>query len=885
MKKVSILICTFFCLTSLTYTQAIPNFSTHVCSRVTQIQDSMPHPASRETSQNNRRSVPCLYDSAEDFASLTQAQLFNYLVSEDDPFECVYRQLFDFNTSASPSVFTSANVNYVALNGIALANSYNGSDNNGLYGIISYLSIASQMSTYHGLNYTTTTWNRIKTLAKAITTNPNSLSETSLSLRINAEMYNTMSASEVNDMQELIPYTKTLLDKLANDSYTQVNSLYDYYYCYYFILDVYFRFAPNNSEHIGELVSQPALIQSLGEVATNMNLNDDTFQFFDDISSFSVSALARYAAAPELASVITPVLNDVTESYPEYSVHWTTAAIALVTNDLPFHLDEDVIISNLEASLLPNNFEFDNGKFIISTPLTFEESKSLYEGAQQVKAQFFSLLQDDTPLIGDTNDTIRVKLYGSPADYQNYNGILYDVNYPNSGGVYIEAYGTFYTYQRTPEESTYTVEELFRHEYTHYLQGRYIVPGIWGGSPYYDDNRLVWFEEGMAQFLAGSTASQGVLGLNVVRNVLVNESSYQSLTDVFNSSYSSGNFNAFYIYGPMVWSSWYQDNKSFIKDLFGYIRNSQLNLFDSTIDGLRNNTQENTHYHQHIGQQVAQADLWQTPSTSILLAEDVDFASADMLQNAVMTANNQLTQIDVTFNGPDEDRRFEITASVPLASGMTIEQLTADAEMKLNTLIQNLAMQSSINSFSYSTGYVTDIQAGPIATAVFHLMGPANEGCGEADKDQMSSKSFSTYAQLFAPNIRPRKHQFRYRELDESIWIELAETAVQVQRVDNIFSLQGYEYQIRYECEADNWSTYSDSKTFYQCPDQRDLSNLPLTFDASFRAAFKVISAGSVQSQAKIEFVAGGYVDILPGFEVVSGGELLIDTENCNLRH
>lgn len=886
MNKVSILICAFLCLHSSIYTQAIPNFSSHVCSRVTHIEDSMPHPASRETDNSNRRAASCPYNSAQDYATLTRPELLSYLVSEADPFECVYRQLFDFNTSSSPTVFTNAKVNYIALYGLSYANSYNGVDNNGLHGIISYLSIASQMSTYHGQTYTATTWNRIKTLAKAIINNPNSLSESNLSLRIIAEMYNTMAAAEVNDMAELIPFTKILLDNLANDSYTQVNSLYDYYYCYYFILDVYFRFAPNNSLHIDNVVSYPGLIQSLGNVATNMNLNDDVYQYFDDISSFSVNSLARYAAWPDLATSVSPELEGITDAYPEYSVHWTTAAIALVTNDLPFYLEEEDILSNLEAAILPNNFEFDEGKFIISTPLAFEESKSLYEGAQQVKAQFFSLLQDDTPLSGDTNDTIRVKLYGTPSDYQNYNGILYDVNYPNSGGVYIEAYGTFYTYQRTAEESTYTVEELFRHEYTHYLQGRFLVPGVWGASPYYDDNRLVWFEEGMAQFLAGSTASQGVLGLNVVRDVLVNETSYQSLTDVFNSSYSSGNFNAYYIYGPMLWSSWYENNKSFIKDIFGYLRNSELSLFDSVIDYYKNSTQENNDYHQHIGQQVAQPSLWQTPSTTILLSEDVDFASADMLHDAVVVANNQLNQVTVDFTGPDEDRRFEISGSIPLASGnMTIEQLTANAEMLLNSLIQDLSTQSSINSFAFTTGYVTNIQPGPNASAEFHLLGPANEGCGEADKDMMTSKAFSTYANLYAPDISPLKHQFRYRELDETVWTELNITSARTQRVDNIFSLQGYEYQIRMECEGNNWSSYSDSKTFYQCPGQRDLSNLSLDFDASFRAESKITYAGSIRSTASVEFVAGDFVDILAGFEVVSGGELLIDMEDCSIRH
>ena len=62
-------------------------------------------------------------------------------------------------------------------------------------------------------------------------------------------------------------------------------------------------------------------------------------------------------------------------------------------------------------------------------------------------------------------------IYNSPAEYQ-FNRQLYGYE-TNNGGLYIEGTGTFFTYERTPEESIYSLEELFRHEFTHYLQGRY----------------------------------------------------------------------------------------------------------------------------------------------------------------------------------------------------------------------------------------------------------------------------------------------------------------------------------------------------------------------------------------------------------------------------
>ena len=92
-------------------------------------------------------------------------------------------------------------------------------------------------------------------------------------------------------------------------------------------------------------------------------------------------------------------------------------------------------------------------------------------------------------------------IYNSTAEYQ-FNRQLYGYE-TNNGGLYIEGTGTFFTYERTPEESIYSLEELFRHEFTHYLQGRYEVPGYGDKGKYMKMKRLSWFEEGNAEFLQG----------------------------------------------------------------------------------------------------------------------------------------------------------------------------------------------------------------------------------------------------------------------------------------------------------------------------------------------------------------------------------------------
>ena len=63
---------------------------------------------------------------------------------------------------------------------------------------------------------------------------------------------------------------------------------------------------------------------------------------------------------------------------------------------------------------------------------------------------------------GHADDVLTMVIYNSPDEYQ-FNRQLYGYE-TNNGGIYIEGTGTFFTYERTPQQSIYSLEELFRHE-------------------------------------------------------------------------------------------------------------------------------------------------------------------------------------------------------------------------------------------------------------------------------------------------------------------------------------------------------------------------------------------------------------------------------------
>jgi hypothetical protein len=175
-------------------------------------------------------------------------------------------------------------------------------------------------------------------------------------------------------------------------------------------------------------------------------------------------------------------------------------------------------------------------------------------------------------------------VYGSRADYENFHGFLFAMD-TNNGGIYIERDGTFYTYERTQNDSIYTLEELLRHEYTHYVLSRYTVPGMWGDAPYYSNDRLTWFDEGAAEFFAGSTQADGVLHRkNKIEGVRNDGANRMTTSEIVTATY--GNFR-FYDYATAMMYFLSEKRPATFAGLFQTLRNGDVAGFDALVNGLK----------------------------------------------------------------------------------------------------------------------------------------------------------------------------------------------------------------------------------------------------------------------------------------------------------
>ena len=255
------------------------------------------------------------------------------------------------------------------------------------------------------------------------------------------------------------------------------------------------------------------LINKLKAFAVNTNLNAN-YVWVPNNAAWALGVI--YQNINGMKNAALAALTDVVTTQPALTEPYLWAVKGL-TRDMDCKLLSNAqticksnVVMQLEAQLFTNTYNFDDGAFVVKTPLPLADIQPLYHAQKQVESQFNRITETIPPLNGDPNPVLTMVIYGSLSDYTKYHSFLYNLP-TNNGGIYIEQTGTFYTYQRTPQQSTYTLEDLFRHEYVHFLVGRFLIEGLWGQAPIYANDAMVWFDEGLAEFLAWSTDVYGVL--------------------------------------------------------------------------------------------------------------------------------------------------------------------------------------------------------------------------------------------------------------------------------------------------------------------------------------------------------------------------------------
>ncbi|MFG2876921.1 collagenase [Streptomyces sp. NPDC048337] len=320
---------------------------------------------------------------------------------------------------------------------------------------------------------------------------------------------------------------------------------------------------------------------------------------------------------------------------------------------------------DIEKMLFPNTYTYDNGGIKVRTALDRATVDQLYYASKQVKAQYHRVLGTDQPLAGDPNSSLNIVLYASRADYVTYQTMLYGYG-TNNGGMYIENGATFYTYQRrVPQDSSLTLEELFRHEYTHYLNGRYAVPGFFGEGPWYEGDRTTAMDEGTAEFFDGATRDNGIAVRKSLVKGIINDTAgggpRMSVEQLLHATYDGDGFR-FYNYAGTFFEFLWTEKPSLLREMYTHLRNDDVAAYDAWRHRMGSDTYLQRDYDRFLDAQIAKVDQLFVPNTSFTPNERLRDSALANVKSSFATATYNTP--DCVENGDAGKRRFTCTGRI-----------------------------------------------------------------------------------------------------------------------------------------------------------------------------------------------------------------------------
>ncbi|MFD7230266.1 collagenase [Streptomyces sp. NPDC059881] len=384
---------------------------------------------------------------------------------------------------------------------------------------------------------------------------------------------------------------------------------------------------------------------------------------------------------------------------------------------------------DIEREIFPHTYTYDSGAIKVRTGLDRATVDQLYYASKQVKAQFHRVLGAEQPLTGDPNTSLNIVLYGSRADYEVYHPVLTGMGTEN-GGVYIERGATFYTYQRrVPQDSSLTLEELFRHEYVHYLNGRWAVPGYFGEGPWYSADRTTAMDEGTAEFFDGATRDDGIaVRKSLVQGVIDDTAGggpRMTVNQLLHATYDGDGFR-FYDYAGTFFEFLWTERPSLLREMYGLLRADDPAGFDAWRTRLGADPALQRDYDRFLDTQIADVDDLFVPNTTYTPNDRLRDTAADAVRASFAAA----TQADpaCTENGDPGKRRFTCTGRITanLSDAGNPDLVFKDMSETVDYFILDRAAPASTNlaDMNCSFGPVEIWSNGRAGTSTYRCEGP-----------------------------------------------------------------------------------------------------------------------------------------------------------------
>lgn len=448
----------------------------------------------------------------------------------------------------------------------------------------------------------------------------------------------------------------------------------------------------------------------------------------------AVAEYGRFGQIPPLKPAITAdlgaLLDLTTSAFGQFSDPWVK--VVGWANTYGVCAQFNVCTDQIEARLFPNTYRYDNGAIEVHTALDKATVDQMYYASKQVKTQYFRVLGTDVPLAGDVNSTLHIHLYASRADYEVYHPLLTGMG-TNNGGIYIENGATFYTYQRrVPQDSTLTLEELFRHEYTHYLNGRWAVPGYFGDDRWYHDDMTTAMDEGTAEFFDGSTRDQGILvRKSLVAKLAQDEAAgipRMTVRELIHAKYGDTPAFHFYNYAGTFFEFLWQKHPSLIREMYGYQRADDPAGFEGWRNKVSDDAALNAEYSAFLDAQIKNLANLYVPSTSFTANGSLKYALPSEVQRAFAKATGARPGCKDNGDWNNKPMRFVCTGRVTanLADAGNPDQVFKDMSDTVDYFIlqRTKGVANNLDDMNCYFGKVEPWSNGRAGTADYTCEGP-----------------------------------------------------------------------------------------------------------------------------------------------------------------
>ncbi len=696
-----------------------------------------------KSSTNNLRlkaEATCDYTTTQ-IANMGVWELNTFLQTTTN-YECIGRPLFAYSSTDTKKIFSSSNMTTIFREAKDAAIAYDGTYDNGMYGYLLYMHVARFMEFFYPNDVALDNYHQqdFNAACEELAKNSHLFDQNQEAYNVLYEYLICLDNNGLRHEQFALDVLVDVFDNLTTtDSWKNINDeeiLRDYSKAYnqgFFLLfrgtgsdtggdDAFWTTLPNNSP----------LTDALARVSIDEELlaNED----LSYIVKNAVTELTRMAHVPNVWTNIEDHIVAIADANERLSIQWVNAVLAINNygdcTESGLCMTREALVEELEDYLFPNRYKFDDGKLVFKSPMDADKAQNLYHAVKQVQAQFFKITQTDEPVTGDVNESLNLIVFGNNQQYVDYAPFLYGIA-TNNGGMYIEGASTFYTFDRNYGLS---LESLFRHEYVHYLQGRYWIPGYWGQNPFYNNNRLVWFEEGGAELFAGSTDINGIQLLAQSGSRIKNEvGDFPTLNDLLNASYSDADF-IHYRYGNAFWYSMYTNNYNQLHQLISATRADDITAFDAIINPLKSSSSANSDFQAFLNSIADETITYWEPTTNWLNDRELNVGNADDILNEWLNAggSNATASIDVE----SLNKRFKLEGTMPLTG--------SDKELgaKVEEIMANVRENGTVNNLDYTVAYLKNYTNN---SADFVITGPLrNKSIADAVKADFKANTQAT---------------------------------------------------------------------------------------------------------------------------------------------